>query len=264
MNEIILPTSKHVAETNVNSLILFGKEKCGKTTILSQLENCLIIDTENGSTKVEALSIIMPDELGPVSKMKYLKEIALKLKDEKGIPIYDYVALDTLTEVNDWAEWSGTFRYMNSAQGKSFNRVKDKNGVPIKGGAFLPADNDDYLSVHTLADGNGYRWSRQEVLDIFYMFKGTAKKCVIYICHIEDKFVGNKDTTEILIPKQLALTGKLREILPRKVDATGYVYNQKGVIKVNFTGDEDKLGGCRVSHLTGYNGVLEWNKIFIK
>jgi hypothetical protein len=194
--------------------------------------------------------------------MQWLKKLADKLT--AGGRMYDYVALDTFTEINEWAEWSGTFKYMNSPQGKSFNRVKDKHGNPIKGGEFLSPDDPDYQSVHTLPEGFGYRWSREEVMDIFNRFLNVAKKCVIFVCHIEDKYVALKDTTDLVIPKQLALTGKIRDILPRKVDAIGYVYNDKGTIKVNFTGTEEKVGGTRAKHLIGYNGDLDWGKIFIQ
>lgn len=259
MSEFELPTEAHEPEVNADSMILFGKEKCGKTTALSQLENCLIIDTENGSAKVKAMSIKVPQDKGPVGKMQWLKQLAAHLKESNHT--YDYIAIDTLTEVNDWAEWSGTFRYMNSSQGKKFNRVLDEKGQPTK--VMLAPDSDDYESVHTLGEGFGYRWSREEVLAIFNAFLGLAKKCVIFVCHIEDKYIGLKDTVDVVIPKQLALTGKLRDSLPRKVDAIGYVYNEKGVIKVNFVGDEAKLGGSRAAHLRGYNGVLDWKKIFI-
>jgi hypothetical protein len=260
-DELVLPTAPHEPEKNMASCILFGKEKCGKTTALSMLDNCLIVDTEKGSKKVKATSICVPDDLGPVGKMNWLRKLAAKLKAEKP---YDYVAIDTFTEIDSWAEWSGTYRYMNSVQGKTFNRVKDERGNPIKGGAFLDPDHDDYQSVHTLPEGYGYRWSRDEIMDIFHRFQDVAKKCVFFVCHIEDKFVALKDSVDGVNPKQLALTGKVREILPRKVDAVGHVYNEKGIIKVSFTGNEERLGGNRCEHLRGYNDLLDWNKIFIK
>ncbi len=259
-DEIVFPTEPHEPEINMNSCILFGKEKCGKTEALSKLKNCLIIDTERGSLKSKATALMVPEDKGPVGRMHWLRKVAEKLiEDGKK---YDYVALDTLTEVNEWAEWSGTYRYMNSPQGKSFNRVKDDRGNPIKGGAFLDPTDDDYQSVHSLPEGYGYRWSREEVVSIFNLFMRVARKCVIFVCHVEDKYVaaGNMD---LVVPKQLALTGQLRNILPRKVDAIGYVYNDKGVLKVNFTGTEEKIGGTRAKHLTGYNDVLDWSKIFI-
>lgn len=259
--EISYPTDFNQPEINMTSCILFGKEKCGKSTIMAELPNSLFIDAEYGTKKLKVKAMTPPEGLGPVGKMAWLKKVAQKLIDD-GKP-FDYVILDTLSEVNEWAEWSGTWKYMNSVQGKSWNRVKDKKtGLPIKGGEFLAPDDSDYESVHNLAEGYGYRWSRDEMIQIFNMFLGTAKKCVFFVCHVEDKYVAQKDSSEVP-PKQLALTGALRNILPRKVDSIGYVYNDKGTLKVNFTGSEEKLGGTRAKHLIGYNDVFDWKKILI-
>lgn len=252
-NDFKLPLELSTPSVNMESCILFGLPKCGKTTLLSQLPGCLIIDTENGTNKIKALIKKIPDDRGPVGKMKWLDDFADYLIME-GKP-YDYVAIDTLSEINDISEWSGTYRYMNSSQGKKFNRDEDDE--------MLKPTDDDYNSVHTLGQGFGYRWSREDVQRIFDKYKKVAKKCVFFICHVEDKFMAAKENTETIIPKQLALTGKLRDVLPRKVDGIGYVYNDEGVIKINFTGNEDRLGGNRCAHLQGYNDVADWDKIFI-
>lgn len=256
------PTEVTVPDTEMKSCILYGLPKCGKTTILSKLPNCLIIDTENGSDKVSGLIKKIPENLGPVGKMQWLEKFADELINA-GKP-YDYIAIDTFTEVNDMAEWSGTYKYMNSVQGSSFNRERDARGVPIKGGAMLKPNDKDYDSVHNLGEGYGYKWSREETIRIFTKYMFAAKKCIFFVCHVEDKYLAFKENTETIAPKQLALTGKIRNILPRKVDAVGYVYNDEGTIKVNFTGGEEKVGGNRCPHLQGYNDVFDWNKIFLK
>lgn len=249
-----LPAEATKPTVNMESCILFGLPKCGKTTLLSKLPNCLIIDTENGTNKVSALVKKVPEDRGPVGKMKWLEEFADYLIAQ-GRP-YDYIAIDTLTEVNELAEWSGTYRYMLSSQGKKFNRAADEVTM-------LKPTDDDYESVHSLGQGYGYRWSREDTQRIFEKYKRAAKKCVFFVCHVEDKFMAVKENTEVIIPKQLALTGKLRDILPRKVDGIGYVYNDEGVIKINFTGNEERVGGNRCAHLLGYNDVADWNRIFI-
>lgn len=264
-NEFSFPQELSIPDSEMKSCILYGLPKCGKTTVLSKLPNCLIIDTENGSDKVSGLIKKVSQEKGPVAKMQWLEKFADELI--KANKPYDYVALDTFTEVNEWAEWSGTFRYSQTTLGKSFNREKDSLGNPIKGGNLLKSTDIDYQSVHTLAEGYGYRWSREDTMRVFDKYMRVANKCVFFICHVEDKYVGGGDTRitlkEEVAPKQISLTGKLKDILPRKVDAVGYVYNEEGVIKVNFTGSEKRVGGNRCMHLQGYNDVLDWNKIFI-
>jgi hypothetical protein len=254
--EFRLPSEKSVPTKNMETCILFGLPKSGKTTLLTKLPNCLIIDTENGSGKVEGLIEKVPDNLGPVGKFQWLEGYADFLIAQ-GKP-YDYVAIDTFTEVNDWTEWSGTMRYMRSIQGKSFNRVDLK-----KDGEMLKPTDDNYMSVHTIPEGYGYRWSREDAVRIFDKLTKCAKKCVFFVCHVEDKYIGQKENVEVVAPKQLSLTGKLKHILPRKVDGIGYVYNEEGITKVNFVGNEDKVGGNRCEHLRGYNGPADWNKIFI-
>jgi hypothetical protein len=256
-----LPIELSIPTQDMQTAILYGLPKCGKTTILSKLPNCLIIDTENGSDKISGLIKKVPNDLGPVSKMRWLEKFADELI-KAGKP-YDYVALDSFSEINDWAEWSGTYRYMNSITGSSFNRELDQMGRPIKKGPMLTPDDDNYESVHNIGEGYGYRWSREDTLRMYEKFSRVAKKCVFYVCHVEDKYMGQKESVDMVIPKQLALTGKLRNILPRKVDAIGYIYNEEGVIKVNFTGNEERVGGNRCEHLRGYNDVLDWSKIFL-
>jgi hypothetical protein len=260
-NSFDLPTELSKPTKNMQTAILYGLPKCGKTTLLSKLPNCLIIDTENGSNKVSGLIKKLPDNVGPVGKMKWLEDFADFLI-KQGRP-YDYVAIDTFSEVNDMAEWSGTYRYMNSTQGQKFNREKDEEGEPIKKGAMLKPSDPDYESVHAIGEGFGYRWSREDTLRVFEKYTRVAKKCVFFVCHVEDKFLAFKEKAQV-VPRQLALTGKVRDILPRKVDAIGYVYNQDGVIKINFTGNEERVGGNRCKHLQGFNDVADWNKIFIE
>lgn len=261
-DDFSFPTELSIPDKEMKSCVLYGLPKCGKTTVLSTLPNCLIIDTENGSDKISGLIKKVPQDKGPVGKMQWLDKFADELiKAEKP---FDYVVIDTFTEVNEWSEWSGTMRYMQSVQGSSFNREKDNLGRPIKNGTMLKSTDPDYDSVHNLGEGYGYKWSREDTLRMFEKYMRVAKKCVFFICHVEDKYIGKKETVDLIIPKQLALTGKIRDIIPRKVDAIGYIYNEEGVIKVNFTGNEEKVGGNRCPHLRGYNGILEWDKIFLK
>lgn len=259
LDELELPTVPTEATDNMTSCILFGKHKVGKTTALSQLKNCLIIDTEHGTTNVTALKIEVPAEKGPVGKMVWLNKLVDKLLQD--CP-YDYVALDTATEVNDWAEWYGTFKYMNSPQGKKFNRFKNAKGEPIPDEK-LPPDHDEYQSVHTIGEGYGYRWSRDAFLQVTDKMLKIKCKCVFFICHVEDIYLDEKKKeTGEAVTKQLALTGKIKNILPRRVGAIGYVYNDNGTIKINFKASEEKVGGARASHLRGYNDILDWDKIF--
>lgn len=254
--KIVLPTEiTPIQSFNPKNILLFGLQKCGKTTILSKLPGCLIIDTEvEGTEFVAALRIKVPVGVGPVSKMKWLKAVAKQIRAE-GCP-YDYVAIDTLTEVDEWAEWSGTMAYMESIAGKNFNRAPD--------GKMLPPTDINYESVHTLPNGYGYRWSRNEMTEIYELFQSIGKVCTIFVCHVMDKNVISKLTNSEVKTMDISLTGKVRDIIGRRVTGIGYVYNKGGELMVSFKGNEDKIGGIRAEHIRGYEGPMDWNKIFIK
>jgi hypothetical protein len=256
--DIVLP-SKPVKASAINpeSMILFGLPKCGKTrTIMDEktgLKNCLLIDVENGSNHYSGLKMQVPEGYGPVSTFNWLKKVAQTIKDS-GKP-YDYVAIDTLSYLDEISEWVGTYRYMQRP-GNKFNM---KDGVPLK-----PTD-PNYESVHTVPEGYGYRWSREAMMDIFSQLKGLGKICTIFICHVADKYVLSKQTNQEVRVIDLSLTGKLRNIIARDVDAIGYVWNEDGQMQISFKGSEEKVGGIRgANHIQGYEGPLEWDKIFIK
>ena len=112
-DEIVLPTEVRKApSTNPKTLLISGKHKEGKTSAVAQLPNCLIIDLEKGADFVDGIVISPPENTGPVSAFNWLKEVAKKIK-ESGRP-YDYVAIDTLSQIDIWAEWAGTWSYMHT------------------------------------------------------------------------------------------------------------------------------------------------------
>jgi predicted AAA+ superfamily ATPase len=91
----LLPTNKSIKKNdNPRNLIMFGLPKVGKTTVLSQLPDCLIIDLENGSDYIEGFSV-------KASNYKELQAIARALRDEEHH--FKFVALDTVTALEEMA-----------------------------------------------------------------------------------------------------------------------------------------------------------------
>ena len=79
---------------NPKTLLLYGPPKVGKTTMLSKLDDCLIIDTEQGSTMVE----------GYIKEVNDRKELIDCISDISTKNPFKYVAIDTIDNVADWAE----------------------------------------------------------------------------------------------------------------------------------------------------------------
>ena len=91
-----LPT-KVIKSTTVNPSLLtvFGQSKVGKTTMLSKLDNCLILDTEKGTKYVDALKVQINNSVDLKNTVRALKESG----DQ-----YTYLALDTIDNVVSWFE----------------------------------------------------------------------------------------------------------------------------------------------------------------
>jgi len=106
---------------NPKSLLLYGAPKVGKTTALSQLDNCLIIDTEGGANMIE----------GYVETVNSRQELIELLKQAQEGHDYKYVAIDTIDSIATWAEQAVCAEEQVSAVqdlafGKGFGMVREK------------------------------------------------------------------------------------------------------------------------------------------
>jgi hypothetical protein len=246
------------------NLIIFGLPKCGKTTELAKLPNHLLIDVERGSKYVACNRLMPPEGLGPVAMFKWVKQVAKMIRDANRP--YDYVVVETISFLDELSEWVGTRNYMNSVQGKKFNRypdLGDDRKPHPKAGQLIPFGDPDYESVHDMGKGYGYRWSRAAMTEILNELKGLGKIATIMTCHTAEKQIVSKLTNTEVAATDLSLTGQVRQIFSRDVDAIGYVYNKTGQLHISFKGNEERIGGMRgASHLQGYDGPLDWGMIF--
>ena len=106
---------------NPKSLLLYGAPKVGKTTALSQLDNCLILDTEGGANMIE----------GYVESVKNREELIKVLKEAQDGHDYNYVAVDTIDKIATWAEKAvceeeNVSAVQDLAFGKGFGLVREK------------------------------------------------------------------------------------------------------------------------------------------
>ena len=228
---------------NPRTLLLYGLPKMGKTTVLSQLDGCLIIDLEKGSGYVDALK---------VNANTYAEFVDVCRSIHAAGKPYSYIAIDTMSQLDTWSEVEGTNKYMTGVQGKTFNR-------DAKGNKILPGD-PSYQSVHELGQGFGYRYSR-EVMVEWYERLCTLAEHVIFICHVKDKFVASK-SGDAVVSKDIALTGKVKDILCSKVDAIVYMHRENDKLMVSFGGDGDKVCGSRCGHLKGQTFEFDWKLIY--
>lgn len=269
-----------------DTFLFSAKPKIGKTTVISKLQNNLIISTEyNGADFLEGVDVVdcsgiltatsqqITDLLTKDVKTKVLDIAAIPNPDDRikalnlilralvklGKP-YDYVSIDTITQADIDAEWAGTELYMDSLQGKSFNR-ENIPGTPSTKWPRLKYGDPDYQSVIEIGQ-NGWRWSRTIMVDLLNLSRTVAKICTIYVSHIKDKMLSKGDKGEVFI-KDIALTGAVADIYSRNVSAIGSVYKEDDKLMISFRGNEDKTGGNR-GKIGSYEGEFLWEKIFGK
>lgn len=242
---IALPTEKVKAKvSNPRFLIIFGKPKSGKTTIVSELENNLIIDLEGGSQFLDALSVQARNvaDLGEIAAA-----IRQKNKECNGF-FYKHITIDNATRLEEMTLSYALTLYNQTPMGKSYRG-----------------------DVRMLPNGAGWFYIRQAVRKVIDMFRELCEEFIL-VGHTKDKLV-NKEGEE-LSEMQLDLAGRLSDIICGEADAIGYVYRKKNQTLISFQGGENNIVEARAPHLRGKTVVIaesdesgkittDWNKIYL-
>lgn len=228
---IVFPTvpQDKPSQTDAGSMIIYSKHKIGKTTILSQLPNNLILDFEKGSDFVGGLKMKVKD-------YPHFLEIMREFKSQ-GV-MYDFITIDTTTQFEEFAKEFAKKLYQQTPMG-------EKWGLPDKKTGKVKPGQDD---ITKLPNGAGYLYLRQAFVKMVDAIKPFARVCLILSGHVADKLV-NKDGEEIS-QMTLDLTGKLASIIQSKVDAVGLLYRIENKAYLTFVGGGDATVGARPDHLS--------------
>lgn len=239
---MILPTKvKPASVQEPRLMVVFAHTKCGKTSNLAALPNSLVIDLEDGADYYDCMSINVKKEalkegVSPLKAMLQLPALIHKAnQDNGGVPVYDFIILDTTSALEDMAATLALFRYKQTPIGKNF-------------------EGD---SVLKLPNGSGYFWIREAFEELYNGFKGLAFKCLILSGHVKSANINKKGVD--LVAKDINLTGKLKQIVCSEADAIGYMYrdNKDKCNKLSFLTDEQDLAsGARQSYLAGKEFVI--------
>lgn len=271
----ILPVEKIRAEIkNPKKLIIFSKPKMGKTTILSLLENCLILDFEDGSDYVDALKVKIigiglpkgessEDKEDRVKHNKfYLAEIGQAIR-EAVTPPYDYIAVDTVSGLEDMCVSYAEELYSKTPIGKYWFTPNPQNADPC--------GKDKYGNILALPEGAGYYWLRvafEKVLNFIY----PLAKYTILSGHLKDiklERLGVEFTAA-----DLDLVGKLKNIAAYKADAIAYLTRKGKKTILSFKSSDTIACGARPDHLKGQDIVIAeqdedgnieafWDRVFL-
>jgi len=245
--DIVLPTKKiKPVSSSPSNLIIFSKPKVGKTTLFSALPDCLILDLEKGSNYVEALKI-------SANSTEEILAIGKAIKDA-GFP-YKYVAVDTITALEELCIPFAEQLYMKSPMGKNW----------------LTEGKPKYGSILNMPNGAGYPWLRDAFTTIISYIKQWAPR-VILAGHVKDVML-EKNGAEFSA-LDLNLTGKIKSITTSQSDAIGYLYRKGNQNIITFKTKDDVTCGARPEHLRNQEFVVskinedgqietDWSQIFI-
>ena len=244
-----IPTEKVPAETTSPVILwIYSSPKVGKTTALSLLDNCLIMDLEKGSKYVSALKLNI-ESIDDITN--YGKEIKAA-----GRP-YKYIAIDTVTKMEDMILPLANKMYRNTAMGQKWGLTKD--------GKIDPDAN-----VLTLPNGAGYLYLREAFAKVKEYIITLAPR-IIMCGHLKDKLIG-KEGKEVSA-RDIDLTGKIRNIECASSDAIGYMYRKGNTTMLSFKTQDDTLCGARPAHLRNIEISLveyvdgkfihHWDKVYI-
>lgn len=244
--KIELPTKIIKARTkSPKDLIIFSKPKVGKSSLVAALPNCLLLDFEDGSDYIDAMKI-------KVNSIGELRDVAQAIKDA-GYP-YDYIAVDTITALEDKCIAYAEELYTKSSMGKNwFTEGKPKYG-----------------SIINLPNGAGYQWLRQAFTKVIDFIKSLAPR-VVLLGHVKDtqlEKAGNEFTS-----LDLDLTGKIKRIAASNSDAIGYLYRKGNKNILSFKTSDEVACGARPEHLRNKEIIISeitdsgittnWNSIYI-
>ena len=256
--EIVLPLQKIKASSqSPNNLIIFSPPKVGKTELVADLPNNLILDMEKGSDFVDALKI-------RIQSIEDIKKVGQKIK-EAGYP-YDYVTIDTTTALEELCLPYAEILYARTPMGKNWFK-KDKDGKLDKA-----SGKKQYGVITSLPNGSGYTYLRQAYTNIVEHIKTFAPR-LIQLAHVKDTML-EKDGVEVS-SSDLDLTGKIKRIATSQSDAIGYLYRHKNGKQnvLSFKTSGDVSCGARPTHLrnkeiiisemTEDGLVTHWNEVYI-
>jgi hypothetical protein len=232
-----LPTTRQqVTDYNPSLMVLFGKPKSGKSTLMAALEGNLILDLEDGYRSLPVMRVRIRNAK---DLLEVKKEIVKKAKELGKLP-YKYITIDNATRLEEMALPVAADLYRNTSMGANWQtRIDEKTGQRVP--------NKD-ADVRLLPNGSGYLYLRNAVKRLIGMFLGLCDTLIL-VAHVKEKQI-RKDAEEVS-ELSVDLAGKLADIICGEADAVGLVYREKNKTYISFKGGDGTLKEARPLHLRG-------------
>lgn len=245
---IQLPTERRKAQSyNPKLLVLFGKPKSGKSTLMAALDDNLIIDLEDGYRALEVMVVQArtAEDMFEIARAIIAKNKEAAANGATTFP-YRYITIDNATRLEEMSLPYAAKLYRNTAMGAGWGMLKDANGNLVKqNGKTVP---DPKADVRQLPNGAGYLYLRQAVRKLVDMFKPLCETLIL-VAHVKDRQI--KKDGEEMSEMSVDLAGKLGDIICGEADAIGYIYREKNKTFVSFEGGDSTIREARPLHLRG-------------
>lgn len=216
-----LPLKKiPVSSQDPKYLIIYGAPKCGKTTLVSELPDCIILDLEKGADYVSAVKL-------QLNTLEDIVEFCKAVK-KAGNP-YKFAAIDTLTSLEDIVSPLALKRYIKENP--------NPDGTNYDG----PLLNAPW--------GKGYIYLKEAMLEVLKMINKVIPN-IILICHVKDKALKSVDGKEESTVKDMNMIGQLSSKLSAESDAIGFIHRDMASnLVIDFSNGGNVIAGARPPHL---------------
>ena len=244
MSELQLPKKRQAAKNyNPELLVLFGKPKCGKSTIAAAIDDNLIIDLENG---YRALSVMKVQARSAGELFEIRKALELEKEKTHKNP-YRFITIDNASRLEEMALVYAAYLYRKTPMGATWDMIKEEKVYNKETGKVDVKRTYNPLSdVRTLPKGSGYLYLRNAIKKILDMFRPLCDTLIL-ICHVKDKQI--EKNSEELTEMEVDLAGKMSSIICGEADAIGYVYRKDNATYITFNSGDNINKGARPLHL---------------
>ena len=243
MSNIVLPTERRKAtDYNPRLMVLFGKPKCGKSSLMASLDSNLIIDLEDG---YRALDVMCVQARSAADIFNIKAAIEQKNQENGGKPFYRFITIDNATRLEEMSLFYANALYRKTSMGQAWGYKKDKIGNILQDANGKPVI-DPKADVRLLPNGAGWLYMRKALKEMVAMFQPLCDTLIL-VCHVKDKQIKKNDTetTEMLVD----LAGKVGDLICGEADAIGYVSRQDNQTILSFKGGDNNIRGSRPLHL---------------
>jgi len=217
MGELMGIFTERVAAKEPETLIIIGKPKCGKTSIVSHLPKSVIIDYEGGTKYINHDHVI--DVVN--SDFNMWGELS-KIKGQ-----YEFGIIDTATSME---------QYLMTKIVSSYNSVRTQD--------------KHIVTIGDIPHGGGYGLLRQKTATHIDFLKSIFKRLII-LGHTKSKVI---DSDEIAL--DLALTGKNVDLVLSSMDTIAYMHRDKDDGVLSFEASHKIIAGSRVTSLDNRKIVI--------